>query len=170
MNRFGTAVALVAIALTLTVGSALANSDSRPFKSSGSGTQVAGGPHGCQFGFVCTVTINGTATSSHLGTGPYMSALTIDYADVTFPSATEYCAPVTGNSTLYAANGDEVFVSTTGQVCASTAAGAVHTLTATYTITGGTGRFEGATGSGTETGTDNGGANSSYTLSGTIGY
>ena len=170
MTKFGILLGAGVMALALAGGTALADSNQLPFTSSGSGTQIAGGPPGCQFGGVCTVTSTGTATSSHLGTGPYTSTLTLFYNQVSFPTPTTYCVPAAGNSVLTAADGDQLFIATTGQVCGGTAAGAVHTLTGTYTITGGTGRFTGATGSGTESGSDDGGANSTYTLSGTIGY
>lgn len=158
------------LAVAMGTSGALAHSQDLPFHSSGSGSEVSGGPSGCQFGGVCTVVTDGTATSSHLGSGPYVSTLLVDYQHVTF-NGSEYCVPVTGSSVLTAANGDTLDVQTTsGTVCGGVSTGATHSFTGTYQITGGTVRFASATGSGTETGTDDGAGNSTYTLDGTIDY
>lgn len=82
-----------------------------------------------------------------------------------------YCAPASGTSTLTAANGDAVYLTMTGTVCEVGATGlnVPHTFSGTYTITGGTGRFDNATGSGSVTGGDDGWGDVWYQLRGTIG-
>ena len=169
-SLLGLLVLLVAIALA--TGAALA-APALPFKSSGSGTETSLSPAGCQFTATgCTVQTTGTATSSHLGTGPYTSTLTIKWAAATPNGQGGFCAPATGSSTLTAANGATLTFSQTGTVCevGKSSPNVAHTFTGTYTITGGTGRFAGATGSGTISGGDNGQGISSYTASGTISY
>jgi hypothetical protein len=148
---------------------------SRPFKSAGSGTETNLSGADCQFTAAgCVVESNGTATSSHLGTGPYTSDLRVDWAshspnpDVTGAS----CAPANGTGTLTAANGDTLTQFESGTVCetAASAPNVPHSFTGSFFDTGGTGRFAGATGSGTITGGDDGAGNSNYTETGTISY
>lgn len=153
--------------------SALAASPTVPFKSAGSGTETSLSSPGCQFTALgCTVQSNGTATSSHMGSGPYVSTLTVDWAAATSNGAGGYCAPATGTATITAANGDALYQTESGTVCEVGATGpnVAHTFSGTYQNTGGTGRFAGAGGSGTVTGGDNGSGDSSYQESGTISY
>jgi hypothetical protein len=107
-----------------------------------------------------------------MGTGPYTSQLTIDWADASPNGAGGYCAPATGTGTITAANGDTLTHTDTGTVCEVGASGAnvPHTFTGTFTNTGGTGRFTNASGGGSVTGSDDGQGNSSYSETGTIRY
>jgi hypothetical protein len=144
-----------------------------PFSSSGSGTETSLSAPGCQFTLAgCTVQSNGTATSSHLGTGPYTSTLTIDWAAATSNGDGGYCAPATGTGTLTAANGDTLDQTYTGTVCevGATGTNVPHTFSGNFSDTGGTGRFAAASGSGTISGGDDGYGSSSYQETGTIGY
>jgi hypothetical protein len=78
------------------------------------------------------------------GNGTHIGKATIDiYAegDITLP----FPALVTGKATITAANGDQIFLTAIGYVDEPGANGDLH-LTGDVTITGGTGRFEGATG------------------------
>jgi hypothetical protein len=169
--RRSVAVAVAGSILSLVVASsALAGPAGLPFKSAGSGTETSLGPVGCQFGGICMVQITGTATSSHMGTGPYTSTLAINYGDLTIPSPGEYCAYTTGTGTITAANGDTLNQTDTGWVCGGDQPNASHTFTGTYSNTGGTGRFATATGGGTITGGDDGYGNSYYQETGTITY
>jgi hypothetical protein len=159
--------------IVMFTGTAAFAAGGRPFKSSGSGTEMSLSAAGCQFTLAgCTVQSTGTATSSHLGTGPYTSTLTVFWAAATPNGAGGFCAPASGPATLTAANGDTLTMQVTGTVCevGATSANVPHTFTGTYTITGGTGRFAGATGSGTSTGGDDGYGNSYYSDAGTIDY
>src|SRR5579884_2958720 len=83
--------------LLLAAGPAFARGPSGvPFKSAGSGTETSLSAPGCQYpvnGGSCTVQSNGTATSSHMGRGPYVSTLTVDWALATSNGHGGYCAP-----------------------------------------------------------------------------
>jgi len=63
-----------------------------------------------------------------------------------FPAINLITLAVNGTLTITAANGDEIFASFTGTRSAA-GPGQPFTVNATYTITGGTGRFENASGS-----------------------
>lgn len=169
-------IVLPVVALALTVTTAMAHAGStRPFRSAGSGTEQSLSAPGCQNVGThdCTVQTTGTATSTHLGTGPYVSTLTVHWGQAYSNGAGGYCAPADGPSTLTAANGDTLSLWNAGTVCEVGATGLYipHTFSnATYKITGGTGRFAGASGSGTESGGDDGFGNAYYSASGTISY
>lgn len=170
-KRVAGAAGAVAILLA-TATTVLAKPSGVPFKSSGSGRETPAAP-GCQFTAAgCTVTSTGEATSSHLGTGPYSSTLTVDWAAATSNGAGGSCAPASGTGTITAANGDTLTQTESGTVCevGATGSNVPHTFTGTYTNTGGTGRFAHASGEGTVTGGDDGYGNSYYSESGTINY
>ena len=151
------------------------SSVARPFKSMGSGLEVAASSSssGCQFTAAgCTVTTTGTANSSHLGRGAYTSVLTIYWMQGWSNRRGGYCAPASGSGTLTAANGDTLNQTETGMVCevGATGSNVPHTFNGTFVNTGGTGRFAYATGNGTVTGGDDGSGNSTFSETGTIGY
>jgi hypothetical protein len=83
----------------------------------------------------------GSATVSHLGKGTFSDSFT-----ATFPSSTTVA--INATDTFTAANGDQFFATFTGT---GTLTGTTAVVTGVLTITGGTGRFEDA--SGTLTGT-----------------
>lgn len=160
-------------ALLLGATAAQASPSNVSFKSSGSGTETSLSASGCQSTLDgCTVQSTGTATSSHLGTGPYVSTLTVDWAAYTDNGSGGYCAPATGTGTITAANGDTLDQSEQGTVCeiGATGSSVPHTFNGTFTNTGGTGRFASASGGGTISGGDDGSGNSLYSESGTISY
>jgi hypothetical protein len=95
---------------------------------------------------VLCVTATGIGPAIHLGRASEVAHGTLDPA--TFDPTTG-CAPDTSTATLTAANGDQVTLSTTGVFC-QTSTTAFHE-SGTYQITGGTGRFSSASGSGTYT-------------------
>ena len=170
----GVGVAIAAAAIVLgTAGVALAGPNGVPFKSAGSGSETSLSAPGCQFTAAgCTVQSTGRATSSHLGTGPYVSTLTVDWAAATPNGAGGFCAPASGTGTITAANGDALYQAESGTVCevGPTGTNVPHTFTGTFTDTGGTGRFATATGGGTVSGGDDGSGNSYYQESGSISY
>jgi len=145
-----------------------------PFKSAGTGTETSLSVSDCQnIGtHDCTVESTGTAISSHMGTGPYVSDLTVHWATAYTNGAGGYCARADGTGTITAANGDTLTQSDSGTVCEVGATGThvPHTFNGTFTNTGGTGRFATASGSGTVTGGDDGYGNSNYQETGTISY
>ena len=78
------------------------------------------------------------------GEGTHIGRATIDVhaeGDTTLP----FPAPVTSTATFTAANGDKIFETGVGYVEVNFSNGDLH-LTGPFTITGGTGRFAGATG------------------------
>ncbi len=90
------------------------------------GTPVPGNP-------ILVRQLQGTGTATHLGRFTVVGVLRLNLAT----------ASGTGTGSYTAANGDMLLVSVTGQ--AVVAAG-IATVTENATVTGGTGRFEGATG------------------------
>ncbi|MGH2442402.1 MAG: hypothetical protein ACRDFX_04490 [Chloroflexota bacterium] len=157
------------------------------FSSTGSGAQTgdASNAPNCQNPPVlsCTVDVNGTQATtvgSSTFTGSYTSRLTIDYSQAVSNGAGGYCAPATGSATITdASTGDTITQTISGTVCEVGATGycVPHTFNGTYLITGGTGAYADATGSGTVTGSDTGvsppapgcaGDTSSYHDTGTI--
>lgn len=181
MKRLTYLIGLVAVGVLVTTGPALAGpsgSGSGPsvqFSSTGSGNYTGGGPPGCQFGGQCTETSQGTATvtaGSTTFSATFTASTTVDYSQAQL-SGTSYCAPASGTVTITSVtnSSDQIFKTEQGTVCAGTQAGAPHTFTGTYVITGGSGQFAGASGSGTATSVDNGGATiTSATENGRIKY
>jgi hypothetical protein len=107
---------------------------STPFNGSGSGTFTDTSP--------TTVLITGTGYYDHLG-----------FTQLRFPStitgqATCGGFTATEQDTYTGASGDSVFQTVHDTICPTTTPNA-FTLTGSFTVTGGTGRFDGASGSGT---------------------
>ncbi len=128
------------------VGSTVAARDAAspvcvPFKVNGSpgSFEVSGGPPPTPL----AITLTGEGTATHLGR--YTSSAS---AVVTFTSEG---AVFDGGGTFTAANGDELVFTYTGDFFP----GPVPSGVGTYEIDGGTGRFDGATGSGTFRSEDN---------------
>ena len=93
---------------------------------------------------VLCVSVTGTGTAAHLGRVTETRQVRIDLSN----PATG-CLPVLSDTmTLTAANGDQVVATGAGQNCLTDNPD-VQNETVTYTVTGGTGRFSGAGGSGT---------------------
>jgi hypothetical protein len=89
------------------------------------------------------VTIDGSGHATHLGRIREAATVVVDLASNPAPG----CHTETRTTTLTAANGDQIMLDATGQSCATgpTTSIAVDA----YVVTGGTGRFSGASGSGT---------------------
>ncbi len=167
MKRFGLFLFVALTVVGLSGGTAFGNPNNRPFKTVASGTGTLA--YGCEDACL-TATFVGHATSSHLGTGAWSAVLTVPFSGA-YPSGSGVCAPATGTATLTAANGDDVNFTYTGTVCAAgdifTSA---HSFTGTYSITGGSGRFDDASGTGNITAGDDGAGNAFMSDSGTIAY
>lgn len=87
-------------------------------------------------GTLC-VHVTGSGTSSALG------KLSVERTAVLSPPGDDSCGPSTTTGKLTTASGDSATFRATGQFCRATS-----TATYTFTITGGTGRYHSATGSG----------------------
>lgn len=145
-------------------------------ESAGTGSTNPSG-NGCQFAGVCVVDTSGNAnvvTGNYRFAATYTSTLSINYAAATSThKGADYCAPASGTVQITSTSNpaDQIYKSESGQVCGGQGGGAPHTFSGTYTITGGSGRFAGASGSGSVSTTDNGqGTVTSSTESGTITY
>jgi hypothetical protein len=138
MRRLLSLIALALAVAFLSVAPAFgsAKGTDRPFKGSGSGT----GAIGFVGGVPANATIDATTQASHLGFA------TVHVVNV-------FTGPTTATSTgtFVAANGDTVTES--GTITSVAVNPTTITSTAVYTITGGTGRFAGASGAETTTAT-----------------
>ena len=105
-----------------------------PFRGSGTGTFSDTSP--------TTVAITGTGYYEHLGLTTLVFTSTITGAAT--------CGGFTAmeRDTYTAANGDKVFLSVSDVLCPTSTPNAFQ-LSGSFTVTGGTGRFAGASGSGT---------------------
>jgi hypothetical protein len=148
--------ALLAATAAIAAG-ALASSASAeqgvPFAGNYSGTLSRSGT---------TTIIAATGQATHLGESSEAITTT-----VTFSGAP--CGTVAGTGTARAANGDELFFSTSGTICPEGAG--LSSVSITRTITGGTGRFADASGILAVNGTTNAVAGTlSYTVEGSISF
>ena len=145
---------LVVVALAV-AGAASANT-SVPFEASFSGTSSATGPSSF------LVVLSGEAT--HLGKSSETVTVTLT------PGPGPFCNTDIGSVVLTGANGDQIFEAVTATTCFNLSTGLVD-LSGTATITGGTGRFEGASGTITVTGTINPATGENSTMEeGSISY
>jgi hypothetical protein len=87
----------------------------------------------------------GSGVATHLG----FTSLSLIIAVDKTPYPTTACVAVNGRGTLVAANGDELFFTKIGTVCPQ---GDLLPGNFVYSFVGGTGRFQGVTGSGTASG------------------
>jgi hypothetical protein len=94
----------------------------------------------------------GSGTATHLGQTSLSASLEVD--ETPFP--TTGCVSVSFTGTLVAANGDELRFTKTGSVCPQKDGSLPGHFQ--FSFTGGTGRFQGATGSGTVEGNNVNGA------------
>ena len=90
--------------------------------------------------------ITGSGQASHLGKTSEASEVFVDLLSNPAPG----CHNETRTVTLTGANGDQITLALTGQDCPTGATtGTTTTALDSWVVTGGTGRFSGATGSGT---------------------
>jgi hypothetical protein len=137
MSRFRV---LCLLALSLLFAAATAHADPVKFDFNGSGTLDFKGP------VVTTIKFQTMGIyDSSLGTFRYLSAGVIDLTVITSNGS----APTKGEFTLNFGNGDKLIGTFTGSVFPVDANG-IARYVLSYTITGGMGIFQGATGSGTE--------------------
>jgi hypothetical protein len=156
------AVRLAVVAATLTTAPVLGGmawadgngNQTDQFHQVGKGTTTAASSTpGCQFTGSCTESIAGTVNGTPIHQGTYNGTLTIDYGEATSNGQGGFCAPAAGPVTLTDSQdpGNSITKQETGQVCEVGATGpnVPHSFSGTWAITGGTGEYSGATGSGT---------------------
>jgi hypothetical protein len=97
---------------------------------------------------VAKVVAIGHGAATHLGRTTELITGTIDSTGAT---PAHPCSALSDTRTLTAANGDQLFISGTGTACTDPTNPDLETASFTWVVTGGTGRFASATGSGTET-------------------
>jgi hypothetical protein len=153
-------------------GKCVAAPESQPLSEEGSGTLTSTSPANCSQTGSCTDTVTGVIQGTPIN-GTFTGSLTgTNFADA---GGGNYTADVAGTVTVTeTSTGDTLTLALEGEVTGdgTGVANAPFTTTGTYTITGGTGRFSGASGTGTVTssGRDSGqtGTLDSLTLTGTI--
>jgi hypothetical protein len=142
MRRFVSPVVVAAgfLAAAMAFASAAPAGNLVPFKGnySGTATLVGGSPP--------LLALSATGTATHLGKSSELITTTVNFAAA--------CPLTVGTGVLTAANGDKLFLNTSGVAC-PTAQPGVLTISGTQTVTGGTGRFAGASGSLGVSGTTN---------------
>lgn|SRR5579884_86174 len=88
------------------------------------------------------VSIAGSGEFLHLGATTELSTVTVSTTQL----LSDGCSPESRTTTLTAANGDQLYIQGSGETCPNS------TSNDQWWIVGGTGRFAGASGSGTESG------------------
>ena len=131
MKRFCSSVALAVVGVLALVGPASAD-DPVPFKGGFAGTDTGTPIPNTQF---ASVTVEAGGNATQLGRFTYTAQITVNTAT----------GMGSGTFVFTAANGDTVYGTVSGQ--AAFTPPNVLNITETATITGGTGRFAGATGS-----------------------
>jgi len=130
------AVSLAIAAMLASVGLSSASAASQvPFKSHFSGSLVYDGGANIQ--------LVGAGSASKTGASTNNSAITI-----VGPASCEGGFAVHGVETITSAGGDQLTWTVDDEAC-PTATPGIYEIAAPYTVTGGTGRFAGATGGGT---------------------
>lgn len=145
-----------------------------PFIATGSGTQTNQSPADCQSTGTrdCTLQTTGMFSGFPIIKGTYMTTLTVHWGTSTPNGSGGSCAPADGPTTLTALDGDQLTLQNTGNYCeiGPTGPSVPHRYTGTYTITGGTGRFANAAGTGTVISFDDGMGHSYFIAWGKIFY
>ena len=163
--RFSIVRPLSALSVALLASAAFAGPTNVPFNATLVGQETLRfDPVNCQSApFLAGATI-GSGHASHLG------AVTGSGSDCINPTSAYTYAFSNGKLSLIAANGDVLQAVYSGSLTPS-ATPPIYVINGTYRITGGTGRFSGASGSGTVGGFENlQTTQSQLVLTGTISY
>jgi hypothetical protein len=144
-KRFAAVVVLGALSAFTGIAVASASGATPPFSAHGSGTAVSVVQN--------QTTQTGTVMGTLIGRGSFSGSEAA--ANAPPPCGSGPGAPATGSNTTTAANGDLLYTTNAGTLCvsASNSTSTTYQLTARFTITGGTGRFAGASGGGTTSAT-----------------
>lgn len=130
------------LATSLFAGIAVAGPTGVPFKATlVTHEDIRFDPTTCQSNPYLAGTTTGSGSASHLGT------VTGSGTDCITPTSAYTYAFSNGKLTLIAANGDELRANYSGALTPS-ATPPIYVVNGTYQITGGTGRFSGASGTG----------------------
>jgi hypothetical protein len=142
-QRISLAVVAVLVALIAVPGQASAGS-LVPFRATFANTNtMAPCPPNAPAPSFC-VALAGSGHATHMGKIQFSGLTVVNLASNCGPG----CFTDSGPNTLTAANGDQITLDNTGKNSA-TSDPTIRTKTGTYVVTGGTGRFSGASGSGT---------------------
>jgi hypothetical protein len=142
-RRISLAVVAVLVALIAVPGQASAGS-LVPFRATFANTNtMAPCPPNAPAPSFC-VALAGSGHATHMGKIQFSGLTVVNLASNCGPG----CFTDSGPNTLTAANGDQITLDNTGKNSA-TSDPTIRTKTGTYVVTGGTGRFSGASGSGT---------------------
>ncbi|HET7038070.1 MAG TPA: hypothetical protein VFI42_20520 [Thermomicrobiaceae bacterium] len=142
-RAFAVLIAVAALALVSTGLAAAGNQV--PFHVTVTDEQVTLLPSCPVAGYACAA-FGGSGQVTHLGKTSESGTTMFDA--VAFIGSETHCAAENGANTLTAANGDQLFITFSGMVCATSPDFSSGHDTLTFTIVGGTGRFAGASGGG----------------------
>lgn len=119
------------------------------FKAFASGHLTYYGPQNCQLTDEgCTITDEGTVKGTLFGNGTFIQMATVLWKNG-FPNGSGgYCAPASGTINITVSDKSTITANRVGILCE---VGGTYTFNSTYFITGGTKRFEGASGAGIST-------------------
>jgi hypothetical protein len=145
---------ILAMMFVLGTSPAVFASTAVPFNGSGSGTFA--------FTSQTTLALSGTGHYTHLG----LTTLSFIGTISPLPAACAGGFNAVEQDTYIAANGDKVYLTVNDVLCPTSAAG-VFSVIGSFTVTGGTGRFADASGSGTITASTTFITGTSGTFSGT---
>jgi hypothetical protein len=162
MKRIAVTVVLVGALLGLPLGATFANAQSSsPFRAAYAGSAAL---QGCN-PVMCQLPGRGTGYATALGQSSAAYNITLDKES---PATAAPCELAWITATFRAKGGDQVSVSGSGTACSMAGTPALA-LSFSYTVTGGTGRFTGAGGSGSAQGTlDSSAGTAGTTWNGTV--
>ena len=156
---------LAAVAAAFCASAAFAGPTNVPFKATlTTQEELRPNPATCQSAPYLSGNTSGSGHATHLG------AVTGSGIDCITPTSAYTYAFSNGVLTLTAANGDQLRAEYQGTLTPS-ATPPIYTIAGTYRFIGGTGRFNGASGTGTISGLENlGTGQGNFVFNGTISY
>lgn len=147
----GLSLSLLMVALVVALTPAAGTAGLLDFEALGSGT----GSIGCSEPVLpCAVSAVGSLQGTQVGNATFSVVFRSNGAPAFSNGDTGLCVPVAGHGTVTAKDGAELWVRQTGILCEKGGASTPYVFNGTYLLVGGTGRFDGASGSGSFTGSD----------------
>lgn len=166
MLSLGT-LCLLTLVLVFVAAPAVSTAGLLDFKALGSGA----GRIGCsEPALPCVVSAEGTLQGTQVGNATFSVVFRSNGVPAFSNGDTGFCVPMAGHGTFTAKDGAEVWVRQTGILCEKGGAGTPYIFNGTYLLVGGTGRFDGASGSGSFTGSDTRTGSVLLNLHGSINY